>query len=173
MLIRTALLCLIICSSKFGDNLSVELVNNQPFDIRMPITLRGTDAKDHVVIADVPALQTKHVALSREAHSELQVEAIENAVRLRFKGKDLGTLTWDVAVRPAEKSKSDYISTKRDFDKIFKPLPLNFEQIGKTALFDTWTARTKKDGVELVIELHAYHDGFLDHTHFAWDSRPR
>jgi hypothetical protein len=167
---------LFICCPARAAELTVELVNNHAFDIHQPVRIRNIklDAQsanaqqlgdDLIVIANVAASQGRTLKIPDTAQSpepRLKLEPTNDAISLGFDGKDLGTLAWDVIVHPADKDKAEPVSTKRNFDESFEPLPLKFERSAQGPLFDTWSARADTDGVELVVELHAYHSGYLD-----------
>src|SRR6476660_4735015 len=136
-----SLTCIVAPSSARAADLAVDWVNNQPFDIRMPVRLRGVKMQDAanaqqagddlIVIADVPANQTKTTTIYAQANqkqsADLQIEPAEGAIGLGFKGKSLGSLSWDVMVTAAAKETAEPVSSKRNFDESFKPLPLKFE----------------------------------------------
>jgi hypothetical protein len=175
---------------------TLEIVNNQPFDVRQPLRLRGvaldgpasTAAQpagkgDLVVMIDVPASQSKKVPLSGAGVPQ-QVEAQAVAVKpdragvaITAGGRDMGTLAWGVVVGPAptEKAKGDPApSTKRDFAASFSPIALRFEPTADGPLFKAWTATGSGSGLRLDVTLVAYATGFLDvHATVTNESAPR
>ncbi|HEX8523908.1 MAG TPA: hypothetical protein VF669_16760 [Tepidisphaeraceae bacterium] len=155
-----------------GAGTSVEVVNNHPFAIHQPVELKGVQVdpsvgqqvgNDAIVLANAGAGQSAPVS-SAEARDPVKVEPVDGGVRVHHKGADLGVLSWDVIVQKVEKEQKEYISTKRNFDESFKPMPLKFEKSGEGPLFENWSASGEKDGTQLNVELRAYRSGFLDAT---------
>jgi hypothetical protein len=172
-------------SSTLGFAQTLEIVNNQPFDIRQPYTLRGVkllagaapaalaqpDGDDTVAMIEVQASQTKKIELSGQ-NSDAAAQPNENAVSLKADGdgiaisagqKDMGKMTWGVLVGPAPKKEKEPKPTEQDFAAAFKPVPLKFAQVGEGgALFKTWKASGSEAGLKLDVVIRAYNTGFLD-----------
>src|SRR5690349_6446187 len=125
---------LLVCAlARIAAGVSIELVNNHPFDIRMPVQLRD----DLTVIAEVPPSSTRRIESdASDAKPALQATPDANGLKIA----DLGTLTWDVIVQPAQADRgAEPPSTKRDFDKLFHPLALKFDRTAQSPLFDTFS----------------------------------
>ncbi len=164
---------------------AVVIVNHQPFRVRMPMRIReqnfgagtwttsngrpvqqaGTDA---VLIAELNGSSSERLAFrqsqSARNSTALTLQPAENGVALLYNGKDAGRLSWDVVVRevqPAGRRESLTI-TRSDFVRQFTAMPLSFQKSAGGSVFDVWRAEGTKNGLKLAIELHAYHDGFLD-----------
>ncbi|MCA1592577.1 MAG: hypothetical protein LC754_08005 [Acidobacteria bacterium] len=176
----------IVAQSKLAPRDSIVIVNNQPFRVRMPLGVRGrklgvgtwetSDGRpaqplgdDAVFIADVKASSSERLTFSQGRGASkpamLTVQPAPNGVALHYNGKDGGLLSWDVLVRPAPKpvGKKDAPATPRpDFARQFAALPLAFQKSASGAVFDVWHAEAIKGGLKLMVELYAYHEGFLD-----------
>ncbi len=151
---------LIVCASATAQQ--VEIVNNQPFAIRMPWRmLDGTN-----VLIDVPASGKQSVAPETASANPLAVslQPVDSGVQLGSGGQELGTLQWDVILDPIEKraSDEDAAKTKRDYDAIFKPLALTFKKSASSKLLETWSADAEQSGVKLTVEIDVYPAGFID-----------
>ena len=168
------------------QTVKIELVNNQPFPVRMPIavksgnlkgetwkTLSGKavqkDGDDLIFIADLPASSAQNFKLQNDsptktANKLFVLSPTENGVALKFAGAELGRLSWQILFRDSkpEELKGEPFSTKEDFSKQFQPISIKFEKISEGAVFDAWRGATEKSGLRLTIELRAFHDGFLD-----------
>ncbi|MBA4185856.1 MAG: hypothetical protein H0X49_17900, partial [Acidobacteria bacterium] len=165
----------------------IELVNNQPFAVRIPVRIRATnlqgetwrtssgqpvqaDGDDAIFIADVAASSRQNFSLQSGSAKVTQklfvLNPIENGVALEFASVGLGRLTWDILFRDSkpEELKGEASSTREDFAPKFQPLPLKFERVATGAVFDLWRGASNKAGLQLTIELRAYHAGFLDFT---------
>ncbi|MFN2453330.1 MAG: hypothetical protein ABR577_03840 [Pyrinomonadaceae bacterium] len=164
----------------------VELINNQPFRVRMPLRIFGqklgagawetSDGRpvqqagsDAVFIAELDASTSKRFIFRQRSQSarepaSLAVLPAANGVALRYKGTDVGRLSWDVVVRDAPPAgrKESRSPTRPDFAGQFAALPLSFQKIESGAVFDVWRAEGTKNGLKLRVELQAYHAGFLD-----------
>jgi hypothetical protein len=166
---------------------SVTIANNQPFPIRMPVRIKGLnlpgsswatsqnqpvqiDGEDAVFIADLkPSAQqqiTFKPARSVKSSSSLSLNESNGGIALTFAGKDLGMLSWDIVLREVKRARGsrngEPESTRADFASQFKALQMTFKRIAEGPVFDTWTAQAEKSGLQLQIELRAYHAGFLD-----------
>src|SRR5687768_566944 len=106
----------------------IEITNNQPFDIRMPWKLR--DGK--TVLVNVAAFGKQPIDASSVADAgapRVVLEPVENGVKLKSGQQELGTLEWDLVLEKLEKNPTDVV-TKREFDKLFKPLAMQFKKAG-------------------------------------------
>ena len=165
---------------------AVVIVNNQPFRVRMPVRIRAqklgagawatSDGRpvqqagsDAVFIAELNASASKRLSFrhSRSASDPASLALLPAAdgIELRYRGEDAGRLSWDVVVvrgaRPAER-KEPHAVARPDFAKQFAALPLAFQKIEGGVVFDVWRAEGTKNGLKLLVELQAYHAGFLD-----------
>lgn len=164
----------------------IELVNNQPFAVRMPVGVKGgnltgetwktsegkavqKDGDSLVFIADLPASSHRSFNLqngsaAKTANKFFVLNPIENGVALMFAGAELGQLSWAILFRASrpEELKGVSVSTKEDFSKQFQPISIEFEKIAEGAVFDVWRGAATQDGLQLTVELRAFHDGFLD-----------
>lgn len=178
-----AFAAVIFAQDKTPEN--VIITNNQPFPVRIPIRLKGInmsgekrqilngqpvqkDGSDLIFVADLAASDAKNYALQKGAPKQIKkalaVSPIENGISLNYNGVDLGQLSWDIIFRNSkpEELKGVPFSTKEDFSRIFEPLALKFERIAEGAVFDVWRGVAVKSGLQLSVELRAFHDGFLD-----------
>jgi hypothetical protein len=142
----------------------VEVTNNQPFPIAMPLKLLDGG---RTVMLNVEANGKQTIDLPAKAAdgaAKVSVEPAENGVRLKSGDRDLGVLSWDILFEKLAKEAADdeIDKTQRDFDKLFKPLPLKFASSGKSDLFETFSAESSKHGVKLEIDLDVYRAGFVD-----------
>lgn len=170
------------CCKAAAPKLSVRLINNQEYPIRLPITIRDVrlpaagsldaqpvqqDGSNIVFIADVSAKGEKEILFSAAESTSrkiLSVAAVSNGIAFSLEGKNAGKLTWDVVVEPAKKrnAESEIVSTKKDYAKEFQAIPFHFEKKSSGAVFDTWFGKNTKSGLSLSIELKIYHQGFVD-----------
>ncbi len=170
---------------------TIVIVNNQPFRVRMPLRIRNqqldagkwaTNAgqpvqqvgDDAVFIADLKAAASERVTFrqsqSASKPASLTLMPAANGVALMYNGKDAGRLSWDVVVRDVQAAGRGESVGRRalrqmprpDFAKSFAAVPLSFQKSVSGAVFDVWRAEGTKNGLKLIVELHAYHDGFLD-----------
>ncbi|MEO6334776.1 MAG: hypothetical protein ABIO91_07305 [Pyrinomonadaceae bacterium] len=166
---------------------TVEIVNNQPFPVRMPITIHGSravgeiltttsgvpvqkDGDDLIFVADLPAsavlalkLRATAAKLPLRARS-LSLEPVVNGIDVEFGGADLGTISWEVLSRVSKPGelKGEPFSTKEDFAQSFQPAEIRFERIIRGPVFDIWQGTATKQGLQLSLEVRAFHDGFID-----------
>ena len=164
-----------------ADAQQIDVVNNQPFEINMPVQVRGVKlaegataaqqvGNDAVVIVAAPANATTRVPLEIPANARLrnrvELKPAGNAIAVAFQGNDLGTLAWGVVVRPVDpkgpRTQEKALDTKADFAAGFKPLALAFKKTGEGPVFETWTASASGSGLKLDVEMFAYRAGFLD-----------
>jgi len=167
---------------------AVELVNNQTFRVWMPLRVRHlmlgngswtTDegqavqqsGADVVLVADLAASSRKRISFRQSSNatpspSLLTLRPDVDTIVLTYGGKEFGRMAWDIIVRrekPERKTRNtEPPTTRADFSAQFQALPLTFQRSARGAVFDTWTAEATKAGLKLVIELRAFHDGFLD-----------
>lgn len=180
VIIGVCLALLAGCTSS-GRN-EVRIVNNQPFDIRMPMQLRGAgeraeaspvaqpQGEDLVIFADVRGSRATTLNLApddaKRQPAMLALKPSGQGIEITSNGTSLGVLTWQLIVRPADpkapKTEEGARSTKADFNEMFKPLPLSFRQTGSGPLFDTWSASGADAGLKLDVQVRAYHAGFVD-----------
>ncbi|MDQ3756204.1 MAG: hypothetical protein M3371_15915 [Acidobacteriota bacterium] len=165
----------------------LEVINNQPFPIKMPLGLRGVpsprdevrqaqmavqrEGDDLIFIADLAASSRARVDLQRlsprSSATSLALRPIgDTGIALTYGGRELGQLGWDIIVRDVkdkrQAGRSEAESTRDDFAHGFQAMPMRFQSLATGALFDTWNAQTEKSGLRLLVELRAYHAGFLD-----------
>src|SRR5262245_59310371 len=81
----------------------VEVTNNQPFPIAMPVKLLGDDAPTVMVNVEANGKQTIDLSRQPIPVGEFSVEPVENGVRLTNGSRDLGTLSWDLLFEQIEK----------------------------------------------------------------------
>lgn len=123
-----------------------------------------------VFIADLPANGNQRVALRpdspRAGKTALVVTPDVDGIAFKWRGRSLGRLAWSILVRPvkAGQASDDEIRAAEpdDFDASFHALPLAFRQTETGPVFTAWTASATKEGLNLQVELLAYHEGFLD-----------
>ena len=167
------------------QTVKIEVVNNQSFPVRMPIAVKSgnlngetwktsddkavqKDGDSLVFIADLPASSHQNFSLQNGSIKGTQklfiLNQVENGVALKFAGVNLGRLSWDVIFRDSkpEELKGEPFSTKEDFAAAFQPILIKFEKITEGAVFDVWRGTAEAKGLQLSIELRAFHEGFLD-----------
>lgn len=197
------ILGLILAMSSPAFAQTLEIVNNQPFDVHMPIRLRGAkldagaksgiaqaDGNDVVVMIDAKASTSDKRELSTtqgQPALPVTLKADGDGVSIDLAGSPMGRLSWGVVVKPSEKKGKTPASTKQDFAASFKPLSLKFQRefdvvpaVGNPApippesLFKTLRASGTMSGLRLDIVLHAYRTGFLDsHVTLTNESAPQ
>jgi hypothetical protein len=170
----------------------IDVVNNQPFPIHMPLVVRGvrladgaTAAQqvgdDAVVIVNAEPSTTSRVQTqipeNVRLRNRVELKPAENAIGVTFDGKDLGRLAWGVVARPVDpkgpKTQEKALDTKGDFAAEFQPLKLSFTKTGEGPVFETWSASGSASGLKLDVELLAYRAGFLDiNARYANESAP-
>src|SRR3954451_11458685 len=117
----------------------IELVNNQPFSIRMPLeviqtslgednwrTSNGQNIQSNgsnvIFIASVESKSRQSISLqpgTSPAKPALVVSAVTNGVALSYVGRELGILEWDIVLREVKRKGADTEtteSTRADFD---------------------------------------------------------
>jgi len=156
------ILCVLCGSPSAAPAQQVQVINNQPFPIRMPWKMLDGA---HVMI-DVAAAgkQSIDVASIEPGVPTLAAEASDSGIRFKTGAQDLGSLQWDLIVDPIEKRASDEDAwkTKRDYDALFKAMPLVFKKSRSEKLFETWSAEGEKSGVKLTLDIDVYPAGFID-----------
>jgi hypothetical protein len=164
---------------------SLELENNQPFRINMPIEVRGVPlpagdwitiekqpvqkrGSNIVLIANINAGGRKTISIQPGTVAEnkiIHLRQEQNSLALTFAGKELGKLSWNILLQPSKSANEKEIPSHTNSEAIaqsFKPLPLSFQKVAAGPVFDTWTAETTKSGLKLKIEILVYAGGFLD-----------
>ncbi len=163
----------------------VVIVNNHPFRVRMPMRIHGQEldagswvtskgspvqqvGDDVVFVANLNASSSERLSFRRRASTNnsaaLTLLPTTGGVALQYQGKGAGHLSWDVVVREAQSAsrKESRAMTRPDFAKQFVAIPLTFQKSASGAVFDVWRAEGTKSGLKLLVELQAYHTGFLD-----------
>ena len=177
-----------LCSlSAFGAEPQpvLEVINNQPFPIRMPVEARQfplgagnwltgdkepvqQEGSNLVFVARIDAANNKRISFrqgSIEGKAALTIRGTENGLAVSYAGADFGRLAWQLVLREVKTKRGDsenQESTRMDFDAQFKPLALAFRQTGTGVVFDTWKAGATDAGLNLAIEARAFHEGFVD-----------
>ena len=170
--------CALVCSRCAASAQTVELVNNQPFDIRMPLTVRGVkltrrtaplaqqagerlDRHGRRAGVAVDATLSLGPVAQQASPRRRRLKPDGDGVAITAGGKDMGRLTWGVVVdqAPADAKKGEpQPSTKRDFAAAFKPVALKFDAHRATGRCSTRGGRAaRRRGLKLDVELHAYH----------------
>src|SRR5687767_3282397 len=117
-----ALVAVLVFVSPLAAQKKVEVTNNQPFPIAMPLTLLGEGAPTVMVDVEANRKQTIEVgAKPQSGAAKVSVEPVDNGVRLKSGDRDLGTLSWDLLFEKLAKAigDDDVDKTKRDFAKEF------------------------------------------------------
>ncbi|HYO07896.1 MAG TPA: hypothetical protein VER17_02915 [Tepidisphaeraceae bacterium] len=166
---------------------ALEVVNHQPFPIRMPWLVRGmkvaADAPAQqvgdgaVVLVDVPAAGTARpleVGLP-ESRSTPAVAPRDGGLHLKLGEADLGQLAWGVVLRKLDQRSTDATAadTMRHHDGEFWQLPLTFARTGGGPLFQTWSAEGSQDGLKLAVRIDVYRHGFIDLHQVLTSDAPR
>lgn len=151
----------------------------------MPVEVRGVNSKGDawrssgrqpvqtvgdgmIFIADVGASSSKDFRLqngnARSNAKLLTLSPTANGVSLKYANVELGQIAWDIISRDSkpEELKGEPFSTKADFSNDFQPLSIKLEKVAEGTVFDTWKAVGEEKGLQLTVELRAFHDGFLD-----------
>ncbi|MEA2709769.1 MAG: hypothetical protein QOF78_2370, partial [Phycisphaerales bacterium] len=171
-LIAVPLLALFIAVHPLAAQ-KVEVTNNQSFPIAMPVKLLS-DGTTVMVNVDANAKQT--IDLRAKGAEKVAIEPVESGVRLKTGAQDLGTFSWDLLFKKLDKTPddADIDQTKRDYEKLFAPLPMKFASTGKKDLFETFAAESSKNGLKLRVELDVYPAGFVDvRATFTNESAPK
>ncbi|MEO7674112.1 MAG: hypothetical protein ABIU09_08565 [Pyrinomonadaceae bacterium] len=175
-----------IPASAQAGRVEIELINNQPFPVRMPVAVKGHSLSSEIVkasfgtgvqkygdnlvfIGEVPAssrqtLSVQSTAGKKSREKLFVLDPAGNSVGLKFAGAYLGRLSWQILSRDSrpEELKGQPFSTKEDFSKQFQPVSIKFERITEGGVFDIWRGSAESNGLQLTIELRAFHAGFLD-----------
>ncbi|MBA3601471.1 MAG: hypothetical protein H0W45_09590, partial [Acidobacteria bacterium] len=167
---------------------AVRIVNNQPFAVKMPVSLAVKNPSDAALrtldnnpaqidsdgdnlffIADLPASSSKDYRFERTAkpikiNRKLFVSPAENGISLALGALNVAQLSFDIIYRDSrpEELKGEPYSTKIDFSKDFQSLPIYFKKVSEGTVFDVWRGAALDGGLQLSIEIRAFHDGFLD-----------
>lgn len=164
----------------------LEINNNQPFPVKMPLAvrmrneqggnLRTSDGKaiqqdgDKIVfIADLPASSSKTLKFqngtsSQKSNRLLLVSPTNDGIEVSYNGKTLEKLSWQILYRdslPGELKGEPY-STKADFSANFSPLQIKFTKVSEGMVFDVWRGASEAKDLQLTIELKVFHEGFLE-----------
>ncbi len=167
---------------------TIEVTNNQPFAVRMPLeihvanlpngifqTTEGKavqgepESKNLFFIADLPASATRDYHLEKidkpiKQNQKLFASATENGITVYLGGYQPAELSFEIIYRDSrpEELKGEPYSTKTDFAKDFQPLPIYFRKVASGAVFEVWRGATLERGLQLVVELRVFYDGFVD-----------
>lgn len=155
----------------------VELVNNQPFPVAMPVYVRGLKASGPAgqafggagaILADVPANASRKVSLD-EAHVAtpelLVLSPAADGIALTYRGAPRGALSWSAIVHPMDPNARKVDpppSTKIDFAAAFHAFPLKFEKKATGPLFNEWTAESSASGLKISLDVRCFPGGYLD-----------
>ena len=180
-LLTALIVSLLVPAAPLAAQNKVEVTNNQPFPIAMPLKLLGENAPTVMVNVDANGKQTidlpaKPALQGAGGAAKISIAPAENGIRLKSGDRDLGALSWDLVLEKIDKDVPDsqVDKTQRDFDKLFKALPMTFASTGKTELFETWSAEASEDGLKLRVELDVYPAGFVDvRSTFTNESAPK
>jgi hypothetical protein len=144
----------------------VEVINNHAFPVRMPWTLHDPAGKGATVLIDVPANGRQSVdgSAAPKVEARLAVKADGDGASLSFNGKELGKLSWSVALHDvdAATAKGEAASAGKPAGFKPEPLKLSFKQSGQNNLFTTHSAEATSAGLDVRVELDVYPSGFLD-----------
>jgi hypothetical protein len=174
--IRAIVLCTVAFPAFVAAAQALEVTNNQSFDIRQPVRVRGMKADasgaaqqvgdDAMVIVEVPASGSARPLEHKPAPASKTPTATpgEDGIAIRYGEKDLGKLSWDILVENIDKTPSDEEAsqTKRDFDGLFKAQKITFKSVNKGPLFETFSGEMNKEGLKLAVSLDVYPAGFVD-----------
>jgi hypothetical protein len=174
--IRAIVLCTVAFPAFVAAAQALEVTNNQSFDIRQPVLVRGMKADasgaaqqvgdDAVVIVEVPASGSARPLEHKPAAASKTPTAMpgEDGIAIRYGEKDLGKLSWDILVENIDKTPSDEEAsqTKRNFDGLFNAQKITFKSVNKGALFETFAGEMNKEGLKLAVSLDVYPAGFVD-----------
>jgi hypothetical protein len=147
---------------------TVEITNNQPFAIRMPWALHSAD---RTVLVDVPPNGRQTIPPDAGAPLKLPPPSLIvraddiGSVQLEYNQTKLGRLQWGIVLEKLERKPTtqESVGIQREYDKLFEPRALKFEDKGGGELFETWAAEASKDGLKLTINLIVYRwAGFID-----------
>jgi hypothetical protein len=160
-----------------ADVKQIEITNNQPFAIQMPLRLYGAqlqdsrvvqnDGDDSLVLINVDAKKTATIDTSAEQKADrtATIAAKDDGVSIEIGDKPIGTLAWDLVVVPNSKDDGGGEGGRpKDFAADFKALALKFTKTSEGPVFEKWSAQGAKDGINLSIDLFAFRDGTVDVT---------
>lgn len=126
----------------------VEIVNNLPFPINQPVDVQTPDGRTVSVVASAMRGQTVRVPMETPPKSgvDADLSASGNSIEMW----QYGRLSWSVLVEPKNPSIQDPPpSTKHDFAKLFKPLPLKFTAEKP----HVWRAEATDQGLKVSVEV--------------------
>lgn len=164
---------------------TIEIVNNQPFSVKMPMAIKTTaqgeiwrtgdgkiaqkDGDELLFVAELPSSASKSFAFKPSANAKsdnklVTLKPVADGLEINFAGTNLGNLAWQILYRDsvAGELKGEAFSTKKDFSADFRALPMKFERVKEGAVFDVWRGAGETNGLRLTVELRVFHDGFLD-----------
>lgn len=167
---------------------TIEVKNNQPFAVRMPLAIRAAnlqgetwktnggggkwaqkDGEQLVFVADLPASAGKSFTFkpaqsANKTNKLVTLKPVENGIEINFAGASLGNLSWQILYRNSkpQELKGEPFSTRTDFSADFQPLSIKFEKTAQGPVFDTWRGTGETRGLQLTVELRVFQDGFLD-----------
>lgn len=184
----SAVLTLLTLLAVRGIAQTLEVNNNQPFPVKMPLSVRTSstqrgdlqtadgktfqkDGENVTFIVDLPAssvkiFKIKNGAGSRKTDKHLKISQTDDGIEIAYAGKTLEKLSWQILYRdslPGELKGEPY-STKGDLSADFSPLQMSFARTSEGPVFDVWSGAGESKGLQLTIELKVYHEGFLDIT---------
>ncbi|HVV00832.1 MAG TPA: hypothetical protein VHH88_05680 [Verrucomicrobiae bacterium] len=162
------------------NSAALVLVNHQPFPIRMPFALKGagslapsnaapgavfqSDGSNVWFVASLAPGEKKSIPNFETSYGTakkaFRAVPAETGLRLEFDGKDAGTLSWDVVLKPSGfETSTDAVPS---FNRVFEPMPLQFHVIRSGPVFDSLEASAQTKGLDLSIHARAFHAGFLE-----------
>jgi hypothetical protein len=180
-----ALLCLANCGLAEASQrpAAIELINNQPFPIRMPVVVDGfpdngelkkmqswqQDGTNAVIIANLGPKSAERLRLDDRPRTAgvgtLTAQPTDTGLSLRLAKRDLGSFEWDIIVKPlgkGRKTATDATSSRMDFDQVFHALSPRFARIASGPLFEEWKGQAARDGLTLNLSVRVFAEGFLD-----------
>ncbi len=182
MVVVAVVLSFGLCSARAADVKQIEITNNQPFAVQMPLRLYGAklpdsrvaqnDGDDSLVLVNVDAKATANIDTGAEQKADrtATIAAKDDGVSIELSDKPVGTLAWDLIVVPNSKDDGSGEPAKpRDFAAEFKAIPLKFAKTAEGPVFEKWSAKGAKVGINLAIDLFAFRDGTVDVTTTAID----
>ncbi|MFB3825426.1 MAG: hypothetical protein ACE15B_01610 [Bryobacteraceae bacterium] len=140
----TRLLVSVFCACALAAQSRVEVVNNLPYAVRLPV---GD------ILVQAPAAGGSVIILPQKPVALLDVAPEAPGLRLRCGPEDAGRLAWALIVKPAG---------ALDHASLFEPLPLAFKRSGGSAMYSDWKASARRSGFEVALRARVWRDGFLD-----------
>jgi hypothetical protein len=152
----------------------IQIINNQPFAVRMPLRLYGAKLPDSPTVQNDGDDSLVFVKVDGKATAEIEkpgsgrtaaITPGNGGVSIEFADKRIGTLAWDIVVLKDQKDDGGGRGgVPLDFAGSFKAIDLNFTKTAEGPVFEKWSASGERNGLTLSIDLFAFRNGAIDVT---------